>query len=164
MTLHINDYQNSYDLWAYPDDVKLNKKGIVMASSLTDDVVSKLQKGAKVLLTPDSTDLCVGGLFQTDYWNYRMFKTISENNKKPVSPGTLGLLCDPSHPLFSDSCCEGGTWQDALKRGARLGVIAGSDSHDGSGGLRFTSSGKNTHCFIPASQISHGTGSFPHLC
>ena len=112
LTLHINDYQNSYDLWAYPDDVKLNKKGIVMASSLTDDVVSKLQKGAKVLLTPDSTDLCVGGLFQTDYWNYRMFKTISENNKKPVSPGTLGLLCDPSHPLFSDfPTFEHTSWQ-----------------------------------------------------
>ena len=47
----------------------------------------------------DST-LTVGGLFQTDYWNYRMFKTISENNKKPVSPGTLGLLTDPVHPLF----------------------------------------------------------------
>jgi hypothetical protein len=44
----------------------------------------------------------VGGLFQTDYWNYRMFKTISENNKKPVSPGTLGLLCNPRHPLFRD--------------------------------------------------------------
>ena len=102
LTLHINDYQNSYDLWAYPDDVKLNKKGIVMASHLTADIVSRLQKGAKVLLTPDSTEQCVGGLFQTDYWNYRMFKTISENNKKPVSPGTLGLLCDPKHPLFCD--------------------------------------------------------------
>ena len=43
----------------------------------------------------------VGGLVQTDYWNYRMFKTISENNKKPVSPGTLGLLVnDLSHPIF----------------------------------------------------------------
>ena len=42
LTLHINDYQNSYYLWAYPDDVKLNKKGIVMASSLTDDIISKL--------------------------------------------------------------------------------------------------------------------------
>ena len=30
-----------------------------------------------------------------------MFKTISENNKKPVSPGTLGLLVnDLSHPIF----------------------------------------------------------------
>ena len=102
LTLHIGDYHNSYDLWAYPDDVKLDKKGIVMTSHLTADIVSRLQKGAKVLLTPDSTEQCVGGLFQTDYWNYRMFKTISENNKKTVSPGTLGLLCDPKHPLFSD--------------------------------------------------------------
>ena len=102
LTLHIGDYHNSYDLWAYPDDVKLDKKGIVMTSHLTADIVSRLQKGAKVLLTPDSTEQCVGGLFQTDYWNYRMFKTISENNKKTVSPGTLGLLCDPKHPLFCD--------------------------------------------------------------
>lgn len=42
----------------------------------------------------------VGGLFQTDYWNYRMFETISRNNRKSVSPGTMGLLTDPSHPLF----------------------------------------------------------------
>ena len=104
--------QNTYDLWAYPDEVKLNKKGIVMAKDLTDDVIGKLQKGAKVLLMPDSTDLCVGGLFQTDYWNYRMFKTICENNKKTVSPGTLGLLCNPEHPLFKDFPTEEHTsWQ-----------------------------------------------------
>lgn len=103
---------NSYDLWAYPDDVKMNKKGVVIAKSLTDDVMRKLQKGARVLLMPDSTELCVGGLFQTDYWNYRMFKTISENNKKQVSPGTLGLLCDPNHPLFNDFPTEEHTsWQ-----------------------------------------------------
>ena len=103
---------NTYDLWAYPDDVKLNKRGIVITRNLTDDVVRKLQKGASVLLMPDSTELCVGGLFQTDYWNYRMFKTISENNKKQVSPGTLGLLCNPQHPLFKDFPTEEHTsWQ-----------------------------------------------------
>ena len=112
LTLHVANYQNTYDLWAYPDEVKLNKKGIIIAKDLTDDITRKLQKGAKVLLMPDSTDLCVGGLFQTDYWNYRMFKTISENNKKPVSPGTLGLLCDPHHPLFKDFPTEEHTsWQ-----------------------------------------------------
>jgi len=103
---------NTYDLWAYPDRVALNKKGIVIAKELTDDVARQLQKGAKVLLMPDSTSLCVGGLFQTDYWNYRMFKTISENNKKTVSPGTLGLLCNPEHPLLRDFPTEEHTsWQ-----------------------------------------------------
>jgi hypothetical protein len=41
-----------------------------------------------------------------------MFKTICENNKKEVSPGTLGLLTDPSHPLFASFPTEGHTdWQ-----------------------------------------------------
>ena len=66
-------------------------------------VMKKLERGAKVLWMPDTSackDHVVGGLFQTDYWNYRMFKTISENNHRPVSPGTLGILTDPKHPLF----------------------------------------------------------------
>ena len=71
---------------------------------------------------PDSTinhqpltinpQLLLGGLFQTDYWNYRMFKTISENNKKPVSPGTLGILTNPEHSVFSQFPTEEHTsWQ-----------------------------------------------------
>jgi hypothetical protein len=59
--------------------------------------------GASVLLMPDSTEFAgntIGPLFQTDYWNYRMFKTICDNNKKAVSPGTLGIFCQPQHPLF----------------------------------------------------------------
>ena len=112
LTLQIGDYKNSYDLWAYPDEVKLNKQGIIISKHLNSDVFRKLKKGAKVLLMPDSTELCVGGLFQTDYWNYRMFKTISENNKKTVSPGTLGVLCNPKHPLFNDFPTEEHTsWQ-----------------------------------------------------
>lgn len=31
-------------------------------------------------------------------------------------------------------CCEGGFWRDALKRGAKMGVIGGSDDHRGMGG------------------------------
>ena len=112
LILQTGDYINSYDLWAYPDEVKLNKKGIIVAKELIADIARKLEKGAKVLLMPDSTELCVGGLFQTDYWNYRMFKTICESNKKSVSPGTLGLLCDPKHPLFRDFPTEEHTsWQ-----------------------------------------------------
>ncbi|MBP5338683.1 MAG: beta-glycosidase [Prevotella sp.] len=112
LILRMVNAQNTYDLYAYPDEVKLNKKGIIIAKDLTDDITLELQKGAKVLMMPDSTELCVGGLFQTDYWNYRMFKTICENNKKPVSPGTLGLLCYPKHPLLKDFPTEEHTsWQ-----------------------------------------------------
>jgi len=39
------------------------------------------------------------------------------------------------NPAGSDSCCcEGGFWQDALRRGVKMGVIGGSDDHGGMNG------------------------------
>ena len=121
LSLTINDteyfgepYHNTYDLWVYPANSDLSKleKKVIVTDILTEKIAKRLEKGACVLLMPDSTSLCVGGLFQTDYWNYRMFKTISENNKKTVSPGTLGILCDPQHPLFRSFPTEMHTnWQ-----------------------------------------------------
>ena len=32
------------------------------------------------------------------------------------------------------ACCEGGFWQDALRQGAKMGVIGGSDDHSGMNG------------------------------
>ena len=51
-------------------------------------------------------------MFQTDYWNYRMFKSICDRIKKPASPGTLGILTNPEHPVFDDFTTEYPTnWQ-----------------------------------------------------
>ena len=109
MTLFIGiedtEYHNTYKVWVYPEKVELEKEGITITQQMTDEITKKLEEGAKVLWMPDSTQLrenTIGGLFQTDYWNYRMFKTICENNKKPVSPGTLGILTNPKHPLFDE--------------------------------------------------------------
>ena len=60
-----------------------------------------LEGGANVLLMPEASEQTVGGLFTTDYWNFRMFKTISEKLQRHVSPGTMGILTDPQHPLFA---------------------------------------------------------------
>ena len=99
------DYKNTYPLWFYPEDrsTKESHPGITVAKRLDGHVLSALENGGKVLWFPERdcyASQTVGGLFQTDYWNYRMFETISRNNRKPVSPGTMGLLTDPSHPLF----------------------------------------------------------------
>lgn len=103
--------RNSYELWFYPKKA-LEKKGIIIARDLNQEVVKVLEKGGKVLWMPDSLPYTVGGLFQTDYWNYRMFKTICENNKKKVSPGTLGILTNPEHPIFKGFPTEMHTnWQ-----------------------------------------------------
>ena len=103
--------RNSYELWVYPKKA-LEKKGIIIARDLNQEVVKVLEKGGKVLWMPDSLPYTVGGLFQTDYWNYRMFKTICENNKKKVSPGTLSILTNPNHPIFKGFPTEMHTnWQ-----------------------------------------------------
>ena len=108
------DYRNSYNLWVYPFGLDLSKleQKVIATNELTDRIAQQLENGKSVLLMPDSSKLTVGGLFQTDYWNYRMFKTISENNKKMVSPGTLGILTDPRHPIFNSFPTEMHTnWQ-----------------------------------------------------
>jgi len=108
------EYHNTYNLWVYPkkDNLKRLKKKVIVTNVLTEDIARQLEKGKNVLLMPDSSKLCVGGLFQTDYWNYRMFKTICEGNKKSVSPGTLGILTDPRHPIFRSFPTEMHTnWQ-----------------------------------------------------
>jgi len=107
-------YHNTYDLWVYPawSDLSKLESQIIVTNELTETIAKQLENGKRVLLMPDSTKLCVGGLFQTDYWNYRMFKTICEGNKKSVSPGTLGILTDPTHPIFKGFPTEMHTnWQ-----------------------------------------------------
>ena len=130
LTLNIEgtEARNSYELWVYPKKA-MEKKGVIIARDLNQEVVKVLEKGGKVLWMPtasshfvaaddtlsqadNATPYTVGGLFQTDYWNYRMFKTICENNKKKVSPGTLGILTNPEHPIFKGFPTEMHTnWQ-----------------------------------------------------
>lgn len=111
LSIEGTDAHNSYEIWIYPKTT-VNKKNVLVAKTLTDDIANKLENGATVLWMPDSLPYTVGGLFQTDYWNYRMFKTICENNKKEVSPGTLGVLTNPNHPVFRDFPTEMHTnWQ-----------------------------------------------------
>jgi hypothetical protein len=97
-------YRNRYPVWVYPQQSEISvPEGIFVTSVLDKNAIAKLKQGGKVLLFPDHKaiePISVGGLFTPDYWNYRMFKGISEGNKKPVSSGTLGIFTNPQHPLF----------------------------------------------------------------
>ena len=136
LELQTGDYKNYYKLWAYTDPSPASPRGGAVSSSngnqanristpplgevregsgLDVSVLKALSQGKTVLLTPRHSSIerqSVGGLFTPDYWNYAMFKTISENNNKPVSPGTLGFLMNPAHPLFKHFPTEGRSdWQ-----------------------------------------------------
>jgi len=97
-------YRNSYDLWIYPEKMEAQSQ-FKIVHAMDASTLSSLENGEKILWFPEVEqyqEVTVGGLFQTDYWNYRMFKSICEWAKKPISPGTLGLLMDPQHPVFAD--------------------------------------------------------------
>lgn len=103
LTLTTGSYHNYYNLWVYPDRTPESDEGIFICQSLDDEAKKILEKGGKVLLIPDHKAIekqSVGGLFTPDYWNYAMFKSISENAGREVSPGTLSLLMNEKHPLF----------------------------------------------------------------
>ncbi|MFT3752474.1 MAG: hypothetical protein QM800_06215 [Paludibacter sp.] len=98
--------RNSWPVWIYPriaPKKNLENLSCQLFEKCDEKLMAFLNAGGKAILMPKENDYpkqTVGGLFTTDYWNYSMFKTISENAKKPVSPGTMGLLIDNQHLLF----------------------------------------------------------------
>jgi len=123
-------YQNEYPLWLYPKPGTINiPAGIAVAETLSPQQLQQLEKGGKILLFPKKAAVAhhaVDGLFTPDFWNYGMFKTISESNKKPVSPGTLGLLMNPLHPIFKLFPTDFHTnwqWFSMIKAGSALRLI-----------------------------------------
>jgi hypothetical protein len=120
-------YTNQYPIWVYPaQEPEIQHPDILIAEYLDACTISKLEQGGKILLFPPNEsikDKSYAGLFPPDFWNYGMFKNISEWNKKPISPGTLGLLMDPVHPIFNDFPTDFHTnwqWFSIIKAGRAL--------------------------------------------
>ncbi|WMI69969.1 sugar-binding domain-containing protein [Mangrovimonas sp. YM274] len=99
------EYSNSYPIWVYPskEDIEI-PTSISIVEDLNTSALNNLKNGGTVLYFPKTSSIeknSFPGHFPPEFWNYGMFKSISESNNKPVSPGTLGLLMDPKHPIFN---------------------------------------------------------------
>ena len=105
--------KNHYDFWVYPT-ARLNNDGVYVTKDI-DHALALLRGGEKVLLTPDFDAVAsttIDPLFSTDFWNYRMFRTLSDHLDAPASPGTLGLLINNDHPALNYFPTESHTdWQ-----------------------------------------------------
>ncbi len=116
VNLRFQNYSNTYPIWIYStSDPDIDPGEIIIAEEIDDELIAGLESGNKVLLFPTAESVMeksVGGLFPPDFWNYGMFKGISERADKPVSPGTLGILTDATHPVFNSFPTEFHTnWQ-----------------------------------------------------
>lgn len=58
-----------------------------------------LAKGERVLLLPEHISETVRGFYCADFWNYHMFRIISQNMGKREPAGTMGLCIDNTHPV-----------------------------------------------------------------
>lgn len=80
------------------------KADVAVVTAADDSLKSLLSEGRTVLLIPEHSEVegsTLGGMFIPDFWNWSMFKTISENAGKEISPGTFSVICDPGHPAFA---------------------------------------------------------------
>ncbi|MBE3087424.1 MAG: beta-galactosidase [Bacteroidetes bacterium] len=92
-------YKNSWDFWVYPAKQEIINGNVLITDKLDKIAETTLKNGGSVLLLTygkvgkeKGAQVAVG--FSSIFWN-----TAWTNNQ---APHTLGILCDPKHPLFND--------------------------------------------------------------
>jgi hypothetical protein len=126
--------ENSYSIWVFPAAIKPTPtSAIIVATNLNDSVFKKLENGGKVLYFPENaldSANSVPGQFITEFWNYKMFTGFANNNKKGWSPGTMGILTNPEHPIFNYFPTDFYTnwqWWNIIKN-SRPAILSTNDS------------------------------------
>jgi len=108
------DYCNSWDLWVYPANLETEANDVVYTRDF-EEARQALQEGRKVLLNPAKEDINgLDGRFVPVFWSPVYF---------PNQPGTMGILCDPTHPAlkyFPTDMHSNWQWQDICKSGKTL--------------------------------------------
>jgi hypothetical protein len=97
--LENTDFRNKWEFWVYPALDEARPGEIIIADKLDREAEFVLNKGGSVLLLTygnvgksKGAQVAIG--FSSIFWN-----TAWTNNQ---APHTLGILCDPEHPLFRD--------------------------------------------------------------
>ncbi len=89
--------QNSWDIWVYPSSQSIETKQVhFLKGNQIDEAIHFLEKGEKVLLQLDNTNLknFRESCFSTIFWNSTL--------KWPQKAHTLGILCNPNNPIFNN--------------------------------------------------------------
>ncbi|WP_333865156.1 sugar-binding domain-containing protein [Sphingobacterium sp.] len=96
-------YKNHWNIWVYPKDKAIDF-GEVNYTRELEEAMRLLKEGKKVLLNPDWKKMSgIEGKFVPVFWSPVHF---------PKQAGTMGLLCDPTHPALADFPTDNHTdWQ-----------------------------------------------------
>jgi hypothetical protein len=92
-------YKNKWDFFVYPSKLDINVGSVLITDKMDVKSENVLKKGGSVLLLTygkvgkeKGARVAIG--FSSIFWN-----TAWTNNQ---APHTLGILCDPKHPVFGD--------------------------------------------------------------
>jgi hypothetical protein len=129
LTVHVNGYQNSWDIFVYPHVLPETDPGIIITQTLDSKALETLNKGGKVLLTlkkgslkPEKGgDVAIG--FSSIFWN-----TAWTHVQPPV---TLGILCDSKNPALSEFPTQSFSnwqWWDAMSHSNAIRLDAVSNN------------------------------------
>ena len=86
------DFQNSWTFWVYPRQLPAESSTVLFTTS-KDKAYAALRLGRTVVLNPDTSKINgVPGRFTSVFWSPVHF---------PDQPGSMGILCNPSHPALA---------------------------------------------------------------
>lgn len=87
------EYRNRWNIWVYPNELTPELGDVKYTRDYTE-AVTLLEQGETVLFNPDwRTTQGVEGKFVPVFWSPIHF---------PAQAGTMGVLCNPSHPALKD--------------------------------------------------------------
>jgi hypothetical protein len=108
------EYRNRWNIWVYPDKNETEPGDVLITEKFDNETVKALHEGKNVLFLAEKSLSASRGAaipkgFSTIFWN-----TAWTNSQPPV---TMGILCDPAHPVFRDFPTDEHTdaeWWDAV--------------------------------------------------
>lgn len=96
------EYKNRWPIWIYPADAATDApESVAVVEALTPGSIERLKAGGTTLLMAAGNmdkSIVFKNTFLPVYWSQGWF---------PGQNKTLGLLCDPAHPLFKSFPSEG---------------------------------------------------------
>ncbi len=99
VTVENTPFRNNWDFWVYPAKQEIIPGNVLITDKLDNKAKETLKKGGPVLLLTygnigknEGAQVAIG--FSTIFWN-----TAWTHNQPPH---TMGILCNPGHPLFKN--------------------------------------------------------------
>lgn len=93
VTIDGTSYHNQWNVWVYPRGIRDVPTNVQLVTTL-DDAQRALAAGERVLFAPTVGEIKgIEGKFVPVFWSPVHF---------PKQPGTMGILCDPTHPALRE--------------------------------------------------------------